>query len=183
MNVKPKIPSSYASEYIWYKSLYESGYSVEQILDTAINRVSKRSQREIEPPKLTEAEKNEWRLFIRHALGMISDDDIRSLCPPGIPEKIEYIKQVNEGYLAKAVGAPMGDFLVLFNTKNLSTNAGLSENVIKNLISTYNKELSLLAYKNAHEGNSYGYSCEKKRAVARAGISFNEIRGLLPSNL
>ncbi|HCH4196476.1 TPA: hypothetical protein NKW06_002749 [Vibrio parahaemolyticus] len=181
MNVKPRSPLRH--EYLWYQSLYEQGYSVEKILETAINRVSQRSGGEIQPLVVDEDEKKVWRLFIEHSLGMVNDEQIRSHCPPAIPQRIEYIKQVNEGYLARAVDAQSNDFLVLFNTQNLSADTGLSEDVIKNLISTHNEQLSLLAYKNAHEGNPYGYSGDKKGAVAQSGISFNEIRDLLPSNL
>ncbi|EKO3404964.1 hypothetical protein N6C02_003240 [Vibrio fluvialis] len=163
MYVTPRVPCRHL--YRWFQSLFhDHGQSIEEIADIALK------DSELVDDEL-EKEKSDLILFIRHSLGKASDEDIRHLCPPQAPQKIEYLKIVPEGFLCKAFGtSEEEDFLVLLKLNK-------NEDLVRNLVLEHNDYLCLLAYKNAHEGYPFGISGIEQ--VALAGIHSKDLVNII----
>lgn len=143
----------------WVRFMDEQGRSREQIIEAVEERIGGYG--------------SATELVIGHMLGEKSLADIEHLLTPHEPDSIQYVGQVSGGYLLQASLKGSATFNVLMRAPSLS------EDEVKALVAAHQGDLCYLVFKNAHEGNQFGYSDEKGSAVALAGISYPEIRGLL----
>lgn len=158
--VKRRNPiSPETSEGQWVRFMDEQGLSREQITKAVEEKIGGFGP--------------DTELAIAHMLGEKSLADIEHLLTPHEPDSIQYLRQVPEGYLLEASLQGTPTILVLMRTPSLSADE------VKLLVGSNQGDLCYLAFKNAHEGNPFGYSDGNVSAWASAGISYPEIRGLI----
>ena len=119
------------------------------------------------------------RLIVEYQLGLEPFESIEHLLTPHLPSKIALLQSVGEeGYLCLTSGTEEETFHVLLRTP------GLSEDQAQALITDHQQDICFLAFKNAHEGNPFGYALPgdlpSTNRAARSGISFADVRHLIP---
>lgn len=123
-------------------------------------------------------DKSNTRLVVEYQLGKRPFSDVQHLLLPHQPTGVTFVQNTNDGYLCRTSGSPTATFDVLFKTPTLS------EADLRDLLERNQSEIAFIAYKNAHEGHPYGYSLMVDGVLthpaARAGISYTDIRHLLP---
>ncbi|WP_434771287.1 hypothetical protein [Pseudomonas entomophila] len=119
------------------------------------------------------------RLIVEYQIGKRQFTEIEHLLLPHEPKSIEYVENTQDGHLCRTIGAAEACFDVLIKAPNIN------EQELRTLINEHPKEISWLAYKNAHEGYPFGYSLPGDRPLdsrtALSGITLNEIERALKS--
>lgn len=158
--VKRRNPvSPETSEGQWVRFMDEQGLSREEIIKAVEERIGGFGP--------------DTELVIGHMLDEKTLADIEHLLTPHEPDSIQYVGPVSEGYLLEASLQGTPTFAVLMRAPSLS------EDDVKALVGANQGDLCYLAFKNAHEGHPFGYSDGNVSAVALAGISYPEIRGMI----
>ncbi|MGF1761424.1 hypothetical protein L4D76_26625 [Photobacterium sagamiensis] len=165
-----KLLNPYLHLYARFNYLFEDcGHTFEEIAEIELNNPIYGDVTELSEQEKAR-EKESLLLLINHCFGKATDQDIAHLCPPSKPHSVEYVRPVEEEHLCVTKGTESGDFYVLITLKR-------DEEYAHKLVKENNELITYLAYKNAHEGSSFGVSGEVD--FAQAGIHATDLKDLV----